>query len=164
MCIRSITCFITSMGHGAPAMIPVRNESKARLPERRVLELGDEHRRYAVDRCAPMGLNRLQRRFWIERFGRQDDRGAVRHRGEVRHHASEAVVKRHRDTDPICLGVFQHFTDEKPVVQDVVMRQCRAFWRSGCSRGVLDVDRIIELKLAFTSGERRIVDAITRWR
>ena len=53
MFIWDCTLFITSIGQGEPAMMPVR-----RLPGRtrqtRVVELGDEHRRHAVERGAAL--------------------------------------------------------------------------------------------------------------
>ena len=34
MCIRSMTCFMTSIGHGEPAMIPVRSDDRSNSPKR----------------------------------------------------------------------------------------------------------------------------------
>ena len=60
MCIRSTHCFITSTGHGEPAMTPVRSVRQVELVEVGVAELGDEHRRHAVERGAALGLDRLE--------------------------------------------------------------------------------------------------------
>ena len=114
-----------------------------------MLELGDEHRRHAVDRRAPVRLDRAQRRFGVERFGGNDHRGAVRHRREVAQHAAEAVIERHRHADAVVVGVSQHLADEEAVVQDVVMRERGALREAGRAGRVLDVDRIVELKQRF---------------
>src|SRR5579863_9559979 len=45
------------------------------------------------------------------------------------------------------------FANEISVVDDVVVRQRRALRRAGGSRGELDVDRIVELKLGFEGHE-----------
>jgi hypothetical protein len=45
--LAAITRFMTSIGHGAPAMMPVRRRT-GRSGEARMVELGDEHRGHAV--------------------------------------------------------------------------------------------------------------------
>ena len=58
----ALTCFITSIGQGEPAMMPVRSDREVEAAELGVVQLGDEHRRHAVQRGAALGLDRLQRR------------------------------------------------------------------------------------------------------
>ena len=66
----SCTCFITSIGHGEPAMMPVRRLVEVELRELGMVELGDEHGRHAVERRAALLGDGLQRRQRIERLGR----------------------------------------------------------------------------------------------
>jgi hypothetical protein len=89
-----MTRFITSMGHGLPAMMPVRrlDRSKRRSP---VVELGDEHGRHAVAGGAFLG-HRLQHGQRLEGLGGIDHGRAVGQAAQVAHHHAEAVVERHR--------------------------------------------------------------------
>ena len=52
--------FITSTGHGDPAITPVRSDDRSNAVEVGVAELGDEHRGHAVERGAPLGLDRCE--------------------------------------------------------------------------------------------------------
>ena len=72
---------------------------------------------------------------------------------EVADHHAEAVVERHRHADPIALGVAQRLADEVAVVEHVVVRQRRALGEPGRARGVLDVDRVVELERRLALGE-----------
>ena len=49
------------------------------------------------------------------------------------------------------------FADEEAVVEDVVVRERRAFGKSRRARGVLDVDRFIELTARLAFRQRRVV-------
>ena len=73
----------------------------------------------------------------------------MRSAAEVAHHHPEAVVERHRDADAILLRVLDRLAHEKPVVQDVVMRERRAFGEARRAGRVLDVDGIVELQDRF---------------
>jgi hypothetical protein len=64
--LRRCTRFITSIGQGEPAMMPVRSAATDRSGEFGMIELGDEHGRHAVERGAALSLDRLQRRQRIE--------------------------------------------------------------------------------------------------
>ena len=59
MCMSSTQCFITSTGHTAPAMIPVRSDGQVRLAKSGWFEHRDEHRRHAVDAGAAFGFDRV---------------------------------------------------------------------------------------------------------
>ena len=96
-----------------------------------MIELGDEHRRHAVEGRAPLAVDRPQRGLGVERFGGKYHRGAVRDGGELAHHAAEAVIERHGHADAVLVRVTERLADEKPVVQDVVVRQRRPFRRPG---------------------------------
>ena len=144
---RTTQRFITSTGHGAPAMIPVRSDDRSNVGEVVELELGDEHRRHAVQARAPFGRDRLERRARLEAGRGHHHRGAVRRAREVAEHHAEAVVERHRDADAVGLGVAATFADEVAVVQDVVVAERRALREARRAARVLDVDRIVEREL-----------------
>ena len=101
------TRFITSTGHGEPAMIPVRSEPRSNSANARMPELGDEHRGHPVEARAPLLMQAPRRRLGIERLGRIDDRRAAAGAGQVAHHHPEAVVQRHGHAHPVPLGVPQ---------------------------------------------------------
>src|SRR5881296_3796713 len=86
-CISVTTRFITSTGHGAPAIMPVRRDDKSNW-----LNCG-----WSSSAMNMVGTpcNAVQRG--------QDHRCAVRHAGEVAQHHAEAVIERHRDAEPIAV-------------------------------------------------------------
>ena len=102
--MRSTARFMTSIGHGLPAMMPVRSDDKIEAGEIGVVHLGDEHRRHAVERGAALGLDRLERGERVEPLARIDHRGAVRQAAEIAEHHAEAMIERHRDAHPVALG------------------------------------------------------------
>jgi hypothetical protein len=77
--------------------------------------------------------------------------------GQVAEDHAEAVVQRHRDADPVRLGVAAALADEEAVVEDVVVRQGGALGEAGGAGGVLDVDRVVELQQ-----RRTLVQALDR--
>ena len=67
-----------------------------------VAELGDEHRRHAVERRAALGLRPPRASApGSNAVGRDHHRGAVRGAAEVAHDHAEAVVEGHRDAQPV---------------------------------------------------------------
>ena len=78
MFIWSMTRRITSIGQGAPAMMPVRSDVRSKLAKIGMVELGDEHGRHAVERRAFLLLDRLQRHQRIETLAGIDHGRAVR--------------------------------------------------------------------------------------
>ena len=131
-------------------MIPVRRLSQVVVAKAGVLQFGDEHRRHPIQRGAPLGLDRGQGGLGLEPGGRVDHRGPVGGAGQIAQDHAEAVVQRHRDTDPVGLGVAAALADEQAVVQDVVVRQGGALGEPGGPRGVLDVDGVVELEQGLT--------------
>ena len=111
-----------------------------------MLQLGDEHRRHPIQRGAALGLDRGQGGLGLERLGRVDHGRSVGGAGQVAQDHAEAVVQRHRDTDPVGLGVAAALADEVAVVEDVVVRQGGALGEPGGAGGVLDVDGVVELE------------------
>ena len=104
--------------------------------------LGDEHRRHAVERRAPLLGDRVERRGGVEARRRDDRAGTVGGGREVAHDHAEAVVEGHRDADPVLLGVAAQLPHQVAVVEDVVVRERRALGEAGGARRVLDVDRV----------------------
>ena len=119
--------------------------------------LGDEHRGHAVERGAALLRDRLQRQRRVEAGRRDHHGGAVGGAREVAHHHAEAVVERHRDADPVLLGVAADLADEVAVVEDVAVAQRGALGVARGARGVLDVDRVLgtQRRLASRRGRRR---------
>ena len=110
-------------------------------------QLGDEHRRHAVQRGAAFGLYGFQGRGRIE-AGRGDDHArAVAGGREIAHDHAEAMVEGHRNADPVCLGVVTQLADEEAVVENVMVRERRALRETGGTGGVLDVDGVIGVEL-----------------
>jgi hypothetical protein len=126
-----------------------------------VLQLGDEHRRHAVERRARFRLDGVEAGAGIEALGRQDDGGTVSERREVAHHHAEAVVEGHRHADAVARGEPLALADEEAVVEDVVMGQRRALGRAGRAGGVLDVDRVVELQRGLTGAEHAGIDPLS---
>ena len=121
------TRFITSIGQGEPAMMPVRSDREVEPRELGMVELGDEHGRHAVAaRCSAPPATASQRRQRIEALAGIDHRRAVGDAGEVAEHHAEAVIERHRDAEPVVLGEAHRLADEVAVVEDVVVGQRRA--------------------------------------
>ena len=127
-----------------------------------MFELGDEHRRHAVEtRAALLGAG-PQRRLRLECLRGVDHRRAVVGRAEVAHHHPEAVIERHRQADPVGLGVVEQAGDEMGVIEDVVVGERRALGESGRAARVLDVDRVVEVEAGGSVRERVGVDGMRR--
>ena len=71
MCMSDTTCFITSIGHGAPAMMPVLSDVRSKRLEIGMAEQRDEHGRHAVEAGASLAGHRLQRRAGVEALARE---------------------------------------------------------------------------------------------
>ena len=126
------TRFITSTGHGEPAMIPVRSVRQVEAREVGVRQLGDEHRRYAVQRRAPLGLHGRSVGAGSNPGAGMHDARAVGGRRQVAHHHPEAVVEGHRDADPVGLGVAAAASPtKKPLFKMLWWRERGALGKSG---------------------------------
>ena len=125
-----------------------------------VRELGDEHRRHAVERRAALLLDRLERRARLEAGRGEDHRRAVGDAAEVPHDHAEAVVQRHGDADAVVLRVAAQLADEEPVVEDVVVAERRALGEARGAARVLDVDRVVELQARGAVAQRLGVGAV----
>src|SRR5581483_12450875 len=61
----------------------------------------------------------------------------------------EAVVKRNRNAQAVGLGQLHACADEVAVVNNIAVTERSAFRHTGRARGVLNVDRIVELQRLF---------------
>src|SRR5690242_19763199 len=118
-------------------------------------QLRDEHGGHAVQRGTAFGLHGPQGRDRVEGRSRDDHARTVAGRGEVAHDHAEAVVERHRDADPVRLGVVAQLADEERVVEDVVVRQRRTLRETGGTRGVLNVDGVVGIQIGRASCRER---------
>ena len=107
-------------------------------------ELGDEHRRHAVQRrCSARPAPPVEHRPSASNASFGDHhRRPVRRAAEVAHDHAEAVVEGHRDAEPVLVGDPLQLGGEVAVVQDVPVRQRGALREAGGARRVLDVDGI----------------------
>src|SRR5579872_5814252 len=128
-------------GHDAGA-----EAGSVELRELRVLQLRDEHRGNAVQRCAALRLHGLEDRERIKRLRRNDHARPVSRARQVPEHHAETVVERHRNADAVPFGVPQGLADEEAVVEDVVVREGRPLGKPGRAGRVLNVDRVVELQ------------------
>ncbi|KAI3475675.1 hypothetical protein L1887_62893 [Cichorium endivia] len=98
------------------------------------------------------GAQRLEGRAGI------DHGAAVGHATEIAHHHAETVVQRHRDHHAVLFAQPQTLADHVAVVEDVVVAQRRALGKAGGTRGVLDVDRVVELQLGLAATQHVVGD------
>ena len=124
------------------------------LREVRALELGDEHRRNAVERRAALGVHHLEHALRIERL-HHAQAGTVREGAHDADDAAEAVEQRHAQAQPIGWGVIEHFSAREAVIQDVSARQHHALREAGRAGRVLHVDDGIEPHRAAEGIESR---------
>ncbi len=78
-------------------------------------------------------------------------------RAEDSHDHPEAVIQRHRYAHPVLFRVRDPLADEESVVEDVVVRKGCTLREAGRSRGVLNVDGVIERQGLRPLSEKRPV-------
>ena len=120
-----------------------------------MIELRDEHGRHAVQAGATLLGDGFKRRQRVEAFAGEYHAGAVSDGSEIAEHHAEAMIERHRDAQAIFRRQLHRLADEEAVVENVVMRQRRAFGKAGGPRRELDVDRLVELQLRRKLGDAR---------
>jgi hypothetical protein len=79
---------------------------------------------------------------------------------EIPEHHAEAVVEGDWNANAIGAGITERLPDEEAVVEDVVVRERRALRESGRPRGVLNVDRLIEVELGLASTKISEADSV----
>src|SRR5438067_4004528 len=99
-----------------------------------MIELTNEHRRYAIQRRTALGLYRLHDRQRLVTFARDDDARAMGRARQIPQHHPEAVIERHRNAHSVALRIVQSFANKEPVVQDIMMRERCTLWKTGRSR------------------------------
>ena len=156
-CMSRMQRRITSIGQGAPAIMPVRRLRQVEFLEVGMVQFGDEHGRHAVQRRAVLVCHRLQRRERIEALAGEHHRRAMRDARQIADHHAEAVIQRHRDAHLVLLGVGHRLAEEVAVVEDVVVRERGTLRQPGGAGGELDVDRLVELQNAGQFRQARLL-------
>ena len=124
----------------------------------RALELGDEHRRHAVERGAALAVHRLENLLRVERDHRTQA-GAVGERAEHADHAAEAMKQRHAEAQAIGGRVAEHPAERFAVVDDVAAGEHDALGKTGRSRRVLHVDHVVDADRRFAFIQRGLSHA-----
>ena len=162
MCIFSTTRRITSIGHGDPAMMPVRRLVRSCSANRGWSSMAMNIVGTPYNGRAALGLHRAQDRQRVEALAREDHGGTVRDRSQAPEDHAEAVVERHRDADAVIGRELQRLAHEEGVVQDVVVRESRGLGCAGRARGELNVDRVVELKPRRALGQALEIRCVGR--
>src|ERR1043166_3060910 len=102
-CISHITRFITSTGHGAPAIIPVRRLVRSKFLNSGRPKSASDIAGHAIEGGRALRLYRLESSARIEGPIGQDDRSSACQRRHSANYASKAVVHRQRNADTIPL-------------------------------------------------------------
>src|SRR5512145_2320754 len=102
ICMRSRTLRMTSIGHGEPAMMPVRRLERSK---RSNSECSSSAMNMVGTPCKPV----------------QRSASTVRSAGEIAHHHAEAMIKRHRNQQPVAFAQAHGEADEIGVVEDVAV-------------------------------------------
>ncbi|MPM58024.1 hypothetical protein SDC9_104853 [bioreactor metagenome] len=132
------------------------------LGKARMIELGNEHGRHAVQARALLGLHRLKHLEGIKAVAGINDGGAVRDAGQIAQHHAEAVVQGHGNAQPVFGREPHALTDEEAVVQNVAVRERGALGETGGATGELDVDRVGVLERGGDGVNARIARIATR--
>ena len=111
-----------------------------------MIQLGYEHRRYPVQGRAMLLGNGFECLKRAEVWGRKDHRGPMRDASQVSQHHAETMIKRDGNAKPIAMGQAHALADPVTVVEDVVVREHRAFGEARRAGGVLDVDDVVEIE------------------
>ena len=129
-------------------MMPVRSDDMSRCDSCRVFQLGDEHRRHAVDGRAALGLDRLERGRGCSKLscGKTTRRRSRRRTSCPTRSRSNDTAAPGADAvavvEPLMLGRVER------VQQQIAVTQQCALGRPGRSGSVLQVDRIVRREFA----------------
>ena len=95
---------------------------------------------------AALGLHRFQHRLRVETFARKHHGRAMRDASQVAQHHAETVVQGHGNAQAVAFRQAHGYTDEKAVVQDIVVRQGGALRRARGAGRELNVDGVVKLQ------------------
>ena len=155
MCSSATTRRMVSIGHGAPAMMPVRSvdtsDSRSRGCSSMAMNMDGTPCR-AVQR---MRRDCVQRSLGVEARCRKHHGRAGGYAGEDAEHHAEAVIQRYRNAEPVALAQPHRLRRVARVVDDVEVAQRGALGRAGGAAGELDVDRVVGVERCRQRGEPR---------
>ena len=81
--------------------MPVREAGQVKLGKTRMVQLGNEHGRHAMQAGATFSLHRLQHGERVKAVIGVDDGRSVRQAGQVAQHHAKAVIQRHGDAKAV---------------------------------------------------------------
>ena len=134
---------------GGPGHDPRAQARQIKRGTLRVVEHGDKHGRYTVQAGSPFLGHRLQRQARVKGLCRVNHGGAMGDTAQVTHHHAKAVIKRHRDHQPVIGRQPQAFADHIAIVKDIAMAEGSALGETRSARGVLDIDRLVDMQAGF---------------
>ena len=110
--------------------------------EHRMVQLGDEHRRHAVQRRTAFAVHRRQHFQRIEILDHHHRRTVRNHRTDPQH-AAETMEQRHANQQSVGRSKMHPVADRQPVVQDIVTGQHHPFRESGRPGRILHIDLVV---------------------
>ncbi|MNU50151.1 hypothetical protein D3C71_391110 [compost metagenome] len=116
----------------------------------RLIEHGDEHGRYAIERSGFFFGDGAEGQQRVEGIVGVNHGAAMGDATQIAHDHAEAVIQRHRDHQAISGGQAEAFTHHVTVVENVVVTEGRALGETGGTGGVLNVHRLIEMQAVLT--------------
>jgi len=107
-----------------------------------MVQLGDEHRRHAVQRRTAFAVHRRQHFQRIEILDHHHRRTVRNHRTDPQH-ATETMEQRHANQQSVGRSKMHPVADRQPVVQDIVTGQHHPFRESGRPGRILHIDLVV---------------------
>ena len=120
--------------------------AEIKVAKLRVVQLGNEHSRHAIERRTALLLHCLERGQRGKVLPRDHHSSAVTGAGQVGQHHAKAVIERHRDADPVRAAKPHCLSYEIRVVENIVVGKRSPLWQAGSPGRVLDVHHIIRIK------------------
>ena len=117
----------------------------------RVVEHGDKHGRHTVQPGGALLRNRLQRKARVKGLRRVDHGSAMGHATQITHHHAKAVIKRHGDYQTVAGRQPQAFAYHIAIIENVLMAEGRPLGEARSARGVLDIDRLVDVQAGFAA-------------
>ena len=92
---------ITSIGQGAPAIMPVRRQDRSNLAKSGWSSSAMNMVGTPCSAVQRSSATVSQRRERVEALAGEHHRGAVGHAGQIADHHAETMIERHRDAQPV---------------------------------------------------------------